>query len=144
MVRGTGSMGRAFTITEAVVALVILGVALPPMLWAVRQQHKDRISPVLASRARWLASEKLEDVIADRHSTTRGYAYLVAGNYPAEASVAGFPGFSRSVAFSETGADLASAGTGFKRATVTVGWNDPAGTARSLAIATIVTDYSTP
>lgn len=137
-----GHARRGFTVMESIVALVILAVAVPPMLWAIREQHKDRISPVLSSRARWLASEKLEDIIADRHSTTRGYAYLTASNYPAEGTVPGYPGFARAVEFRETGADLASAGTGYKRATVTVSWSDPSGSTRTLSIATVVTDYT--
>ena len=133
---------KGFTVTEAIIAIVILSVAMPPMLWAIRQQHHDRISPILASRARWLASERLEDIIADRHSTTRGYSYLTAAHYPNEASIVGFPGFTRSVAFSEKAANLTSAGTGYMRTTVTVGWTDPGGIAQSLSIATIITDYT--
>jgi len=133
---------RGFSVTEAVISIVILSVAIPPMLWAIRQQQHDRVSPILASRARWLASEKLEDIIADRHSTTRGYSYLTATHYPAESSINGFPGFTRSVAFSETTADLSTPGAGFMRAAVTVGWTDSGGVARSLSLATIVTDYT--
>jgi prepilin-type N-terminal cleavage/methylation domain-containing protein len=133
---------RAFTLIESIVSVVILATATPAMIWAVREAHLDRVSPVLASRARWLATEKLEDIIADRHSTTRGYTYLVNGNYTAEASISGYAGFTRSVAFAETGADLVTAGTGYKKATVTVGWTDARGSARSLAISTVLTDYT--
>src|SRR5262245_50128613 len=105
------SVQSGFTIIEAVVAVVLIGVALPPMLWALRQEHKNRVRPVMASEAGWLAIEKLEDIIADRHSTTRGYTYLAPANYPTENPVAGMTGFSRSVTFTETGADLVSAGT---------------------------------
>jgi prepilin-type N-terminal cleavage/methylation domain-containing protein len=133
---------KGFTLIESIVSVVILATAMPAMLWAVREAHRDRVSPVKASRARWLATEKLEDIIADRHSTTRGYTYLIGTNYPAEASITGYPGFTRSVAISETAADLVTAGTGFKRATVTVAWTDARGGNRQLAIATILTDYT--
>lgn len=133
---------RGFTIIEAVVAMVLIGVALPPMLWALRQEHRNRVRPVLAAEAGWLAVEKLEDIIADRHSTTRGYGYLVAGNYPAENPVAGVTGFSRSVTLAETGPDLVSAGTGYKKATVNVTWLDGTGTSRTTTLSTIVTDYT--
>jgi len=132
---------QAFTLMETIAALVIMAIAVPPMLYAVRQAHAQRVNPVLASKARWLATEKLEDVIADRHSAARGYDYLVAGNYAAEGPVAGFAGFSRTVAFSETLADLVTPGDGYKRVTVSVSWTDSGGVARSLAIATIVTEY---
>jgi prepilin-type N-terminal cleavage/methylation domain-containing protein len=133
---------RGFTLIEGVAAIVILATAVPPMLWAIRQATGHRVNAVLASRARWLTVEKLEDVVADRHSTTRGYAYLTAANYAAEASVTGFPQFSRSVAFAEKGADLATAGTGYMKVTVTTSYNDAAGVSRSVAISTVITDYT--
>lgn len=133
---------RGFTVIEAIAAVVVIGVAIPPMLWGVKQAHAYRSSQILASRARWLAVERLEDVIADRHSPTRGYGYLVSSNYPGEAQVSGFENFSRSVAFEETGPDLVTPGTGYMKVTCTVGFTDATSTARSLAIATVVTDYT--
>lgn len=132
---------RGFTLIEAIAAIVMLAIIVPPTMYALREGHKQRANPVLASRARWLATEKLEDVIADRHSATRGYAYLVASNYPSESSITGFPGFTRSVSFTETTVNLSTAGTGYMRVTVTVGWTDAGSTARSLAISTVLTDY---
>jgi len=133
---------RGFTLIESIAAVVILSTAMPPLLWAVRQPHRDRVSPIKASQARWLATEKLEDIIADRHSTTRGYAYLLNSNYTVENSITGSPGFTRTVAIVETAADLITAGTGFKKVTVTIEWTDARGGSRSLAIATILTDYT--
>lgn len=131
----------AFTLIEAIIAIVILSVAMPPMLWAIRDSQTARVSPILTSRARWLATERLEDIIADRHSTTRGYSYVVSGNYPAEATITGFPGYTRSVAITETGAALATGGTGYKLVTVTVSWTDGRAQSQSLALSTVVTDY---
>lgn len=133
---------RGFTLIEAVAAIVILGIAVPPCLWAIRQAQIHRVSAMLPSKARWLAIEKLEDIIADRHSTTRGFTYLTGANYPNESSIAGSPGFTRSVSFTQTKADLTTAGTGYMKTTVTVGWTDTTGTARSLAISTVITDYT--
>ena len=127
---------------EAIVAIVVLSLAVPSMVWAIRMAHNGRVDPVQASRARWLASEKLEDVIADRNSTTRGYSYVVTANYPSEGSISGFPGFTRSVAITETGANLVSAGTGYKRVVVTVSYTGAAGTPRAMALSTVVTEYT--
>jgi prepilin-type N-terminal cleavage/methylation domain-containing protein len=140
-------MGRSngFTLIEAIVAIVVLSVAIPPMLLAMRETQHRRVAPIQADRARWLASERLEEIIADRHSTTRGWAYLVNANYAAETPVNGFQGFGRSVAITETGADLASAGTGYKKIAVTVTWADAgvgAGASRSFTLSTVVTDYT--
>lgn len=137
-----GAVGDAFTLIEAIAAIVVLSVAVPAMLLVAQEAQGGRASTVLACRARWLATEKLEEIIADRHSSTRGYAYLQASNYPAEASVPGFAGFARAVALVQTGPDLASAGTGYCRVTVTVSWTDGRAQARSLALATVLTDYT--
>ena len=130
-----------FTLVESVAVLVVLAVAFPPIMWAVRQAHLARVAPARFSVARWLAAEKLEDIIADRHSTTRGYSYLTAAHYPAEATVSGFSGFSRSVTLTETAANLSSAGTGYMRATVTVTFTDGAGVSRSFPLSVILTSY---
>lgn len=140
----TGLRGftRGFTLIETIAALVVMAITIPPIVMVITRAAHDRVTPVMFSRARWLAVEKLEDVIADRHSTSRGYGYLVSGNYPAENPVSSDPGFSRTVAFNETGPDLQSVGTGYMTVTVTVSWTDPDNNARSLDISTVVTDYS--
>ncbi|MGE3107716.1 MAG: prepilin-type N-terminal cleavage/methylation domain-containing protein [Phycisphaerales bacterium] len=139
---GPTTRRSAFTLIECIIAIVILSVAVPAMVLAIRETHSRRAAPVMSSRASWLAMELLEDIIADRNSATRGYGYLKASNYPAEASVSEFPAFSRSVRFVETGPDLASAGSGYMKVTVSVSWIAPGGTQRSLALSTILTDYS--
>jgi prepilin-type N-terminal cleavage/methylation domain-containing protein len=133
---------RGFTLIETIAAIVILAVAIPPMMWAVRNARVERVNPQLASRAHWLASDKLEEVIADRHSSTRGYAYLVTANYAAEDPVSGSPGFTRTVAFNETAADLLTAGTGYMTVSVDVGWTDGRGEARTLSVSTVLTEYT--
>ena len=124
---------RGFTLIEGVTAVVIIGTAMPPMMNAV-----------LASRARWLTCEKLEDVIADRHSTTRGYAYLIASNYPAEASITSFPGFTRSVTLLETSSNLTTptVGGGFMKVTVSASYSDASQVARTVSLSTVVTNYT--
>jgi len=133
-----------FTLIEAIIAMVILGVAVPPLLLAVRTYSSRRADAIFASRARWLASERLEDIIADRHSNNRGYAYLVSANYPNESPVSGFTGFSRATSIAETATDLTTAqpGSGIKVVTVTITYNDQRQTARSFALSTVVTSYT--
>ncbi len=66
----TRTRRAGFTLIETIAAIVILAVAVPPMLWAVTESQRQRINPMMVSKARWLAVEKMEDIIADRHSTT--------------------------------------------------------------------------
>ena len=91
----------------------------------------------------------LEDVIADRHSTTlRGYAWVVGGgDYVVEnpGDITGYPGFSRSVALLETKADLVTIAPpplGYLTVTVTVGWVDAKGDNKTLDISTVLTEYT--
>lgn len=132
----------AFTLIEAITAIVILSVAMPALLMATSDAQRRRADPVMAARARWLAAERLEDVIADRHSATRGYAYIAVENYPDESPVPGFAGFSRSVAIVETGPSLAGSGRGYKTVTVTITYAGGTGTERSLSLSTVLTDYT--
>ena len=133
-----------FTIMETVAAIVMLSIAVPPMVNALNEGHTQRVNPVLASTARWLAVEKLEDVIADRHSTTRGWSYLVPGNYGAESPVTGFTGFDRTVTLTEYQADLTTADTdgGYMVVDVAVSWTDATATARTLTVSTVLTEYT--
>jgi prepilin-type N-terminal cleavage/methylation domain-containing protein len=138
---------RGFTLIETVAAVLILAVAVPPMLWAVTQAQRQRANPILASKARWLAVEKLEDIIADRHSTSgnRGWDYLDSGNYPDEnaGDISGYPQFSRTVTLLETQSDLSTPDTdgGYMNVTVTVGWVNAEGSAQTLSISTVLTEY---
>ncbi|MBY0263724.1 MAG: type II secretion system GspH family protein [Phycisphaerales bacterium] len=132
-----------FTLVEAVCAIVIISIALPGMFWAMRDAQTKRADPVLANRARLLAQERLEDIIADRHSSTRGYAYVVSGNYASEAAVTGFSNMARSVAITESGANLVGgSGTGYKTVAVTVTFRDGRNTLRTLTLSTVLTDYT--
>ena len=150
----TRTRRAGFTLIETIAAIVILAVAVPPMLWAITESQRQRISPMMLSRARWLAVEKMEDVIADRHSTTdRGYSWvvdaIVNSDYVLESpgDITDYPGFSRDVTtLVETGADLdvgnPVVGGGYLTVTVTVGWVDAKGNNQDLDISTVLTDYT--
>ncbi len=135
-------MAAAFTLIEAIAAIVILTVAIPPIVVGISDAHRRRSGPVLFERARWLAAERLEDVIADRHSSIRGYAYITNANYPAETSINGFTAFSRTTSITETGPTLVAAGTGYKTVTVTVTFPNPIAAPLSFAVSTVITDYT--
>lgn len=137
-----GHARRAFTLIEAVMAIVILAIAIAPLMLALERSSMDQVTPIRVSRARWLATERLEEIIADRYSATRGYAYLAEGNYSTENPVATDPDFTRAVSIVETAADLQSSGTGYKTVTVTVSWTGVAGASRTLQISTVLTSLS--
>lgn len=133
---------RGFSLIDLMAAILVIAIAFPPLFFALTDAHRSRVEPIQVSKARWLAAEKIEDVLADRHSSTRGYSYVSSGSYPAENPVTGHAGFSRSVSVSETGASLSGSGTGYKTVTVTVQFKGAGGASRSLSMSTVVTDYT--
>lgn len=139
-VRGRAAR-RGFTLIECVGATVLISLAVPPTLVALHDLAVRRSGPIMASRARWLAGERLEDVIADRHSAARGYGWISDSAYADESPVAGMAGFSRSVTIVETGPDLETRSAGYKTITVTVSWNDPLVGPTSLSLAAVVVSY---
>jgi len=132
---------RGFSLVEAIACVLVMSIAVPPMLLAIRDAQARRAGITQASRARWLATERLEDIIADRHSTTRGYTHIQSANYPDETDLPDSPGFARRVAIAETGSDLATPGQGYKRITVEIDWIVPLHGSSTLTLSTVVTDY---
>ena len=92
----------------------------------------------------------IEDIIADRHSQSgeRGWGWLVEANYPAEnpGDIDGYSQFGRSVSFTETQADLATADPdgGYMSVTVTVTWMSAEGESQALTISTVLTEDVSP
>jgi len=108
-----------FTLPEVVLILVIAAVAVLPlgMLFAnssIRSSEAHNAT-VMAQ----LAQAKMEELAADKNSPSRGFSYLVAGNYPAESPVSAFPGYSRSVSFAP---DSIYDGVTFRAVSVTVSY----------------------
>jgi len=118
--------GRRFrsgaTVIELVSALVILGVALPPLMRAFIESSTQTIGPSNATVAAFLAIEKMEQITARRYSSTTGFSQVTAE--PA-AGVPGFPIFTRSVTVSNDTAGLLNiaSDSDYKRVRVIVSWN---------------------
>jgi Tfp pilus assembly protein PilV len=116
--RGAAPTGAAgFTLIEAVLIIVIAGIAVLPlsMLFANTSIHSsDARNATVAAQ---LAEAKLEEITADKNSTSRGFSYLIAANYPAENPVAAFSNYNRSVAIA---ADSTYDGVTFRTVSVTV------------------------
>lgn len=138
------STRTGLTLVEAITAMVIIAAAAPALLIALSTASGNRTDALFASRARWLAAERLEDVVADLHSPTRGYSWITSANYAAEMSLEGLPGFSRTTEVTEVSADLSTPqpGSGIKLVTVTITMSDQRGVSRTQAISTVLTAES--
>ncbi len=130
----------AATIIEVVLALMILSVGLPPLMASFAEAAVQSVYPAQATVAAFLATERMEEVVARRYRGTDGYGALTVANFPPEAPVAGFPGFSRSIAVRYTAANLGPAASdeGYKIVRVTVAWD---GGANEVAIEHAFADF---
>jgi hypothetical protein len=140
MMERRGSLRPSATIIEVVMAVVILSVALPPLMVSFADASMQSVYPSNAAVASFLAIERMEEIVARRYRGTDGYQAVTEANFPAEGSVSGFPGFSRSVTVGYTRASLAPAASdeGYKKARVVVTWN---GGASQIAIERAFADF---
>jgi len=109
-------------------AIVILSIALPPLISAFVDASMQSILPANSAIASFLATERMEEIIARRYRATDGYAAVTTANYPAESPVSGFPRFNRAVSVTFTDAALNTVGSdqGYKKVRVAVTWNSGA------------------
>ena len=131
---------RGVTLVELVAAIVVLSIAIPASVLMLRDQQTRTLDPLMASRAAWLAEEKMEQILADRASQVLGFAHLVPSNYPDESSGLLHEGFTRHVTIENLSQNLQTTGDSYKRITVEVRWDDALGEPRSVRISTVVTD----
>lgn len=130
-----------FAFIEAVLASVILGAVMCASLMMVSGAQCQSTRSDITEIANQLASQKIEDILADRQF--KGYDDISNSAYPSETLDGVYLGFSRSVSIVEVKADDLSTpqtGTGTKKVSVTVSWGDSA--ADSLTIDMLVGDYS--
>lgn len=125
---------------DAIAALVILSVALPPLVGSFAEGARQSIRPMQTSIASFLATERMEQIIALRH-TAGGYSLVTTDNFPDESPVSGFAAFNRTATITEVAASnlsTAESGSGLKKVTVNVTWD---GGARKVSVSRLFADY---
>lgn len=75
--------------------ILLVGIGIVPILAVFREAARQSPLSEIQTRAGLLAAERMEELARDRLDPARGYAWIAAANYPAEAAIAGFPGFTR-------------------------------------------------
>jgi prepilin-type N-terminal cleavage/methylation domain-containing protein len=152
-VRGQKPGDSGFTLIETIITLVVLSIAAVGVLSVFTVGIKGSANPLVVDQAVQLAQERMDTIIGDRENVpptgTRGFAWIVPGNYNASPGVAvpGFMGFTRSESiYCVTAADLITSigspgvggcASGYTHVTVTVA-NALIG---SVSVETIVTNY---
>lgn len=131
---------RSFTMIEAAMAIVILGIGMAPLLGGFVTAANASREAVQASIAQMLAGERMEQIVAARYRNPTGYTLVNEGNFQDEANVTDFATFARTVDVQTVNNSLANSGSdvGIKKVTVTVTWN---GATRQIRLARLFGDF---
>ena len=79
-----------FTLIEIIITLVVLSIAVVGLLSVFATAIKVGANPVVLNQAIALAQEKMDAIIGDSMNTSRGFTYIIPGNYPSDIPVTGF------------------------------------------------------
>ncbi len=113
---------RALSLVEVVFAVVILGLAVPPLLVQVGAGTQQQQAALIQTNLVQIASERLNDILADHTNPLRGYTYLIDASYLLNNAPRGLTGYTLRTELREvSGTDYLSvqAGSGIKRLRIT-------------------------
>ena len=114
---------RALTLVEVVVTIVILGLAVPPLMYQMAGGVRQQETVLVQQNLTQLASERMWEIYADHADPKRGYGYIEDKAYPAETDPRGLTGYARETTVREvSSADYVTLqpGSGIKRFRIVV------------------------
>lgn len=124
---------RGFTLVEVLLVIVVLGIAMPALMFLHSSLVQDSTDSVVLSKAVLYAEEKMEEIIADKRNPAKGYDWVVTpGNYPNDVPASGY---TRSVIIQTSG--KIQNGVPYAFVQVTVSHNE----IPDLRLTTWLTDY---
>lgn len=130
---------RGISLIEVVVAIVILGLAAPPLMLSMAAGARQQEEALVQQELTQLAEQRMWEIFIDHADPTRGYGYVVNASYPDETAPRGLSGYVRRTRVREvstTDYSTPQAGSGLKRFRIQViGPHD-----RSLTIESFVAD----
>jgi prepilin-type N-terminal cleavage/methylation domain-containing protein len=114
---------RGLSLIEVVLAIIILGLAVPPLLFSISAGAKQQQSTMIEQNLVQLASERLWAISAQHADPTRGYAAITAATYPNETAPRAMTGYTRRTEIREVSPSdytTSQPASGIKRFRVTV------------------------
>jgi type II secretory pathway pseudopilin PulG len=135
------STRRALSLIEVVLAIVILGLAIPPLVIQINAGVSQQEAALVQQTLTQLAAERVWEIFTDHADPTRGYAYIEQKAYPDETDPGGLNGYQRQTTIREVSpADFITpqVGSGLKRFQIVV--TGPGN--RSLAVESLVTNVA--
>ena len=83
--------GRGMTLIEVIMIVVVIAIAVPSLLALMSSTLFNSKESAILSQAAIFAQEKMEEIIADKKSSTRGFDYVTTeGRYPSDSPASGF------------------------------------------------------
>ncbi len=82
---------RGITLIEVILIVVILAIAAPTLMSLMSSTLFNSSKSAILSQATIFAQEKMEEILADKKSATRGFGYItIPGTYPSDSPAEGF------------------------------------------------------
>ena len=82
---------QGFTLIEIVVIIVVLAIAIPSIMTLLSSLLTDSSKYEIITQAATYAQEKIDEIIADKRSSDRGYNWVVTtGRYQSDVPASGF------------------------------------------------------
>jgi prepilin-type N-terminal cleavage/methylation domain-containing protein len=133
---------EGFTLIEVILVVVIMAIAIPGLITVLSVITQGQVNTVGTTTAALLAQERLEEIVADKRSPNRGYAFVVNGNYAPDVPMAGYNRSVNIVCVAATDLNTAvPCDTGYKRVAVTVQAAGVGPTVPDAVLVTVLTDY---
>ena len=137
----SGRTRPALSLVELIMAIVILGLAIPPLVVQINTGVCQQAAALVQQNLTKLAAERMWEIAADHANPTRTYAYITDAAYPAETDPGGLAGYTRQTTIIEVSpVDYVTpqVGSGIKRFRIVVtGLGN-----RSLTIESLVTNVT--
>ena len=114
---------RGLSLFEVVVAMVIMGLAIPPLFIQIAADVRQQRGSLIQTKLTRLVSQRMWEIFADHADPDRGYDYVIDSAYPDESNVDGLTDYTRlTVVLEVSAADFITpeAGSGIKRFKITV------------------------
>lgn len=131
-----------FTLVEVILTIMVFAIGTMGALAISQNMLNSSINGDFRVMAGQLASEKLEEVIADKNF--QGYSYIDTTNYPSESLSGDFAQFTRATSIEEVDpSDFTTpmANSGMKRVSVSVSWTYNSET-KNVTVTTLLSEHS--
>ncbi|MBX7151302.1 hypothetical protein K1X84_06645 [bacterium] len=107
---------HGYSVLEVITVILFIGIALPTLVMFFSQAISNGAEAEVQTKALMLCEQKMEEVLTDKLSPSRGYSWMTTPNRYVSENISG--GYTRTVAVATTGKSFN--GVAYAEITVTV------------------------